>query len=132
MTTERRLRVVDFVLWVLGATGGVVVVLGVLSVAVTGTLVGLKVGLFLVGFGLFGVSALAIQPKRPTRESKLVDFAREEPTRFEQLLYEVPPLRGEWLPAKRRVNRNWKLFATSLSLLAVSLALEDVFGVAAV
>jgi len=42
----------------------------------------------------------------------------------------VPPLRGEWLPVERRVSRNWKLFMTSLSLLAVSLALEDVFGVA--
>lgn len=130
MTTERRLRIADFAVWVLGATAGVVLSLAVLSLAVTGDLVGLKFGLFLVGFALFGVSALAIQPKRPNRESKRIDFSREEPTRYERLLYEVPPLRGEWLPAKRRVSRNWKLFATSLSLLAVSLALEDVFGVA--
>ncbi len=130
MTTERRLRVADFLLWVLGATTGVVVSLGVLSFAATGGLVGLKFALFLVGFGLFGVSAFALQPKHSGQGSKMVDFERDDPTRFERLLYEVPPLRGEWLPVKRRVSRNWKLFATSLLLLAVSLALEDVFGIA--
>ena len=130
MTTERRLRVVDFVLWVLVVTTGVVVSLGVVSLAATGGLVGLKVALFLIGFGLFGVSALAVQPKSPRRDRKLIDFDGDDPARFERLLYEVPPLRGEWLPVERRVSRNWKLFMTSLSLLAVSLALEDVFGVA--
>jgi len=130
MTTERRLRVVDFVLWVLVVTTGVVVSLGVVSLAATGGLVGLKVALFLIGFGLFGVSALAVQPKSPRRDRKLIDFDGDDPARLERLLYEVPPLRGEWLPVERRVSRNWKLFMTSLSLLAVSLALEDVFGVA--
>ncbi len=130
MTTERRLRVADFVLWVLGATTATVACLAVLSLAVTGGLLGLKLGLFLVGFALFGIAALALQPKSPRRDRKLVDFDGDDPTRFERLLYEVPPLRDEWLPAERRVSRNWKLFATSLALLAVSLALEDVFGVA--
>jgi len=130
MTTERRLRVVDFVLWVLVVTTGVVVSLGVVSLAATGGLVGLKVALFLIGFGLFGVSALAVQPKSPRRDRKLIDFDGDDPARLERLLYEVPPLRGEWLPVERRVSRNWKLFMTSLSLLAVSLALEDAFGVA--
>jgi len=130
MTTERRLRVVDFVLWVLVVTTGVVVSLGVVSLAATGGLVGLKVALFLIGFGLFGVSALAVQPKSHRRDRKLIDFDGDDPARLERLLYEVPPLRGEWLPVERRVSRNWKLFMTSLSLLAVSLALEDAFGVA--
>jgi len=82
-----------------------------------------------MGTLLFGVGSFGIQPERPKRDGQLVDLDSGEPNRFEDRIQELPPLRGERLPFSDRVDRNVKLFVTAIAVLAVSAALEFVFGV---
>lgn len=142
MTSKRLLRAADFTLWVVTVSAAVVAVGAVLSFALGDGLLTLKYLLFVVGFLMFGVGSIGIQPRsmrrrakeragedtgRPTLGSLSTDDGSEYG--FEERLHTLPPLRDEWLPPDDRVSRDWKLFVTSLVVLAVSLWLEVGVGV---
>jgi len=129
MTNRLGLRLLEFCLWVLAATASVSFVLAVLSVVTGGGLVRLKFLLFVVGFLVFGLGSLGLQPKSPRRDDKRITFEHDTETRFDERVQELPPLRGEWIPMSDRVSRNVKVFVTGVALLAVSLIMEIVFGV---
>lgn len=148
MASSRWLRLAEFLLWVAVVSTGVVAVSAVVAFAVGDGLLTLKFVLFVVGFLLFGVGSVGIQPKSLRRqraeragEDPLESDGRRHPTLgslstdsdteygFEKRILQVPPLRDERLALDDRVSRDWKLFATSLVVLAVSLGMELWLGV---
>lgn len=129
MASRRLLRYAEFALWVVAATVLIVAVAAVPAFLFGGGLPTLKLLLFVVGTLLFGVGSFGIQPERPKRDGQIVDLESGEPNRFEDKIQELPPLRGNRLPFSDRVDRNVKLFVTAVAVLAVSAALEFVFGV---
>jgi hypothetical protein len=146
MTSNRRLRAAEFVLWVASIAAAVVGVGAVLSFALGDGLLTLKYLLFVVGFLMFGVGSVGIQPRvrRPSlggnadgesapRGSLLGSLSTDSDDEygFEERIQRLPPLRDERLPVVDRVSRDWKLFAASLVVLGVSLLLEAGLGVAA-
>ena len=118
------LRFVDLVLWVVVVSAALVGVLGALAFAFGDGLLTLKYALFVVGFLLFGLGSIALQPKRPHRDRKLISVDRDDEYGFEERIHELPPLRGHRLPLDARVSRNAKVFVVSLVVLAVSFGLE--------
>ena len=129
MTSRRVLRYAEFALWVAAATALIVAVCAVPAFLFGSGLPTLKLLLFVVGWLLFGIGSFGIQPERPKRDGQIVNLETGEPNRFEDRVQEIPPLRGRRLPCSDRVNRNVKLFATAVAVLAVSAALELVFSV---
>lgn len=159
MAGRTLLRVVEFAVWVLVVAAAVVAVVGTVGFVVGGGLVGAKVALFVVGFLLFGVGSLAIQPEPPrpadVRLTNLTDgdsggedgegarsairdplgtvnrrvSFEERETRVDAVVQRVPPLADQDLPVDERVSQEVKLFAVSLVVLAVSLWLEFGLGV---
>jgi hypothetical protein len=129
---SQSLRVLETVVWVVAATAAIVGVAVVLGLAMQGDLTMAKVILFLVGFVLFGVSSFLLRPKPPKKDAE-DRFSVEgyDETRFEKVVQQVPPLDKEPIPIDQRVNRNVKLFLTSLLVLAVSFLMEAVGGVGA-
>ncbi|WP_135667424.1 DUF7555 family protein [Halorhabdus rudnickae] len=131
--TRNALRYVEFFYWVGVVSGSVLLVLAVPAFLVGDGLLSLKYALFVVGFILFGVGSFAIQPSPRGRGpiTRLFSFsvAGDSAFGFEQRLQELPPLEGSHLPIEYRVNRNVKLFVTSLVLLAISAVLEVWLGV---
>lgn len=135
MGSDSWLRAVEFVFWVVAATVVVVAVVGPVTFAAAG-LTGVKYGLFVVGFLMFGVGSFAIQPEPPDtslrkrrRLSEFVSLDGTDPNRLELTIARVPPLRGRVLPFERRVGRGPKVFVTSLVVLGVSLVMEFYLGV---
>lgn len=129
MTSRTVLRYVEFVFWVLAAAGFVVVVALVLGFAAGEGLLGTKYVLFVVGFLLFGLGSLGIQPTPPHRDEPRLDLDGEYENRLEAAIQDVPPLRDESLPYDARIARGPKLFVASLLVLGVSALLEFGFGV---
>jgi hypothetical protein len=131
---SRRLQALEAVYWILAATAGTVLGLSVLSVVFGDGLLTLKYLLFVVGFLLFGVGSVALwrgTRRRPTIwPSVEVGPDREDDLALERRLWELPGLRGEWLPPTDRLSRPVKLFLTGLLVLAISYTMEAVFGVA--
>lgn len=127
--TSNWLRLADFVLWVTTVGAAVVGVSAVIAFAVGGGLLTLKLLLFVVGFLMFGVGSVGIQPKSPHRDEKLFSLDTITEYGFEERIQEVPPLRDNVLPFEERVSRDGKVFATSLVVLSVSLLLEVGLGV---
>lgn len=124
------LRFAEFAVWVVVVACAGIIVLAIPSFAFGDGLLTLKAALFVVGFLLFGVASLGLQPKRPHRDRKLVSAESDSEFGFEERIQDVPPFRDRSLPLDARVSRNVKLFVVSLLLLAVSLLLEVGFGVA--
>ncbi|ACM55670.1 DUF7555 family protein [Halorubrum lacusprofundi] len=122
-------RISEFAIWVGAASTVVVVACATVAYAFGDGLLTLKYVLFVVGFALFGLGGLAIQPKAKRRDRKRVSFDTEQEWEIEARLAQLPPLRGMTIPFEKRVSRNVKMFATSLVVLAVSLSLEVVAGV---
>lgn len=129
MASRRLLRYAEFALWVVAATTLIVAGAAVPAFLFGSGLPSLKLLLFVVGTLLFGIGSFGIQPERPKRDGQIVDLESGEPNRFEDRIQELPPLRGNRLPFSDRVDRNVKLFVTAVAVLAVSAALEFVFGV---
>ncbi|WP_136689869.1 DUF7555 family protein [Halorhabdus amylolytica] len=134
LVTRNALRFVEFVYWVLTASGGIVLALAVPAFAVGDGLLSLKYALFVVGFLLFGVGSFAIQPSPRGRGplSRLFSLSVDGTSQFgfERRIQQVPPLDGESLPVADRVSRDVKVFVASLVLLGVSFVLEVGFDVA--
>lgn len=130
MTSKSVLRAAEFVLWV-AATAAVVVAVALLVGFAAGEgLLGAKYVLFFVGFLLFGLASLAIQPTPPHRDEKRLSLKGDRENRLESAIQNVPPLTDVALPFDERVSRGVKLFVTSLVVLGVSAVLEFGFGVA--
>jgi len=147
MTSDRLLRAVDLLLWVVVVAAAVIAVATVLAFTLGDGAVTLKYLLFVVGFLMFGAGSVGIQPegfrKRvdpetsggvgESRVPSLGGLSTDSDSEhdFEARIQQVPPLRGERLPLDDRVSRDWKLLASSLVVLGVSLLLEVGFDVAA-
>ncbi|WP_160134329.1 DUF7555 family protein [Halococcus salsus] len=116
------------------ATYAVVVVLcvaaaaAVVSLPLGWGLVGVKYALFFAGFLVFGVSTLWLRPTPPWKDDEGSAGRREE-SRFQAAVQRAPPLRRYGLVPDDRLSPAAKLFLSSLLMLAVSFALETVFGV---
>lgn len=128
MSDEWRLRVVEFVVWVLAATGIVVGASLLVGVAIGGVLAG-KYAVFLSGVALFGIGSLAIQPGSLRSGEERVSLDGDGELSFEEYIQRVPPLRDRGLRLDRRVDRSIKVFVTGLLVLGVSGVMEFVFGV---
>ncbi|WP_276260032.1 DUF7555 family protein [Haloglomus litoreum] len=127
MTSDRVLRVVDFVAWVAALSGAVVVVAGTPALLIGG-LPAVKQFLFVVGILMFGYASFAIQPERPHRDGQMVTASRDTESEFEARLQDTLPVE-ERLPYDKRVSRDTKLFVSSIVVLVVSLLLELGLGV---
>jgi hypothetical protein len=124
-----RLRIAEFVLWVVLVGGAVSAGAIAAGLAVGGTLVSAKYAVFVVGVLLFGFGSLGIQPTPSYKAEKRVTLESTHQNRFEARIQELPPLRGRRLPFDQRVSRNKKVFVTSLLVLGVSLFMEFGLGV---
>ena len=129
------LQLTEFLLWVLIASTVTVVTSGVTALVIWTNLVAVKNTLFVVGTVLFGIGSVGIQPERirhraiDTRSGRKISIGRfsvETNTEygFEQRIQTIPPLRDNPLALSERISRDWKLFTTSLLVLATSLYFE--------
>lgn len=143
-TSKLILQLTEFLLWVLIASTVTVILSGVTAFVIWTNLVAVKNALFLVGILLFGIGSVGIQPKRVRRRAmntrseykgssdrthrqiSLGQFSADTNTEygFETRIQTIPPLRDNRLSINERVSRDWKLFATSLLVLATSLYFE--------
>ncbi|MFC7155949.1 hypothetical protein ACFQPA_10830 [Halomarina halobia] len=129
----RRLQVLDAAAYALVLTAVVVA----LSVAVTLALgvarpwVGVKYLLFVVGLLLFGVASVKLRPKAAYSERDLLPANSEGETGFQALVQRLVALLGERyrLAPDERFSDAAKLLLASVGVLAVSAAMEFVFGV---
>ena len=124
MRSETALRFVDLAFWVAAVALVIVAAALALGFATGEGLLGAKYILFVVGFLLFGLGSLGIQPTPPNKEERRLSLDADEETRLEAAIQEVPPLRDGHLPFDRRVGRGVKIFLTSLVVLGVSAILE--------
>lgn len=128
-TTSNSARFSEFAVWVGAASAGVIAGCAAVAYLFGDGLLTLKYALFVVGFFLFGLGGLAIQPKAKRRDHERITLDTEQAWGIEERLARLPPLCAVAIPFEERVSRNLKLLATSLVVLAVSLALEVVAGV---
>ncbi len=131
MQTPSNAAQVEFAVWVGAASAAVVTACAVGAYTLGNGILTLKYALFVVGFALFGLGGLAIQPAGKRRERKRVSFDTGRAWAIEDRLARLPPLRGRTIPFEKRVSRDAKIFATSLVVLGVSLVLEVGAGVGA-
>ncbi|MFW5919415.1 MAG: DUF7555 family protein, partial [Halanaeroarchaeum sp.] len=128
-----RLRALEAVYWIFGGTTVVILGSGVLAFVFGDGLLTLKYLLFIIGFFLFGIGSFALWRKTRRRPTiwPSVDVGPDttEELGLERRLWELPGLRGEYLPPSARVSRPVKLFVTGVLVLAVSYAMEAFFGV---
>lgn len=154
MDADRRLQLFEFALWVAVASVVTVAVGLAAGLLVGGSLRAGKLALFVVGFLLFGVGSVAIQPSGPDLSGSVYDTDEDAGRRslnplgggpnvggesgirtadedggadergFEARLQEVGPLADHHLPPERRVSRGAKVFATSIVVLVVSFLME--------
>lgn len=144
-TSKLILQLTEFLLWVLIASTVAIILSGVTAFIIWTNLVAVKNALFVVGILLFGIGSVGIQPKRVRRRAmntrsenkaassdrthrqiSLGRFSADTNTEygFETRIQTIPPLRNNRLSLSERVSRDWKLFATSLLVLATSLYFE--------
>lgn len=109
----------------------------VLTVLTGGTLVRVKVLLFLAGWILLGYATFRLWPRvsadsstEPRPAGKESIPGSPEATRFRTLVQRIPPMR--WIeppPPGKRLSPRWKLFLGSLLVLLTSFLMETVFGI---
>lgn len=126
---ERRYRAIEFILWVATVTIIVVSISVGIGLITGGGLLTAKYILFTVGFLLFGVSSLALQPKKPHHDKKRISLESQFQSRLEKRIQRIPPLRNEPLAFDRRIRRAFKSFVTSLLLLGISFFMEFGLGI---
>lgn len=124
---SRVARLVDAVQYALGLTATIALLLTPVSVLASAGFWGVKYGLFLFGVLSFGYATWLAWPRTPA------DLATEgqgrEETRFQEFIRRVPP--AAWYPlAPADRARNWvRLYLASVTMLALSFAMEAVFGI---
>lgn len=97
--------------------------------------VGVKYGLFWVGWLTFGYAVFTLRPTPPwkdedERSGESIPKGNAGETRFQRVVQSLPPARFVPLPKVDRLPESVKLFLSAIALLATSFALEAVFGVA--
>lgn len=94
--------------------------------------VGVKTGLFVIGFLLFGLSSIQLWPTPPwKRDDEEGTTGEREETRFQAFVQRIPPLGRYGLAPDERLSPAAKLFVASVLTLLVSFVMEVGFGVAA-
>lgn len=94
--------------------------------------VGVKIGLFVTGFLLFGLSSIQLWPTPPwKRDDEEETIGEREETHFQAFVQRIPPLGRYGLAPDERLSSAAKLFVASVLTLLVSFVMETVFGVAA-
>ena len=132
MKTARRLfvKAVDGLQYAVALNVLVVVVLGPLFVLVTGTLVGLKWVLFLVGLLLLGVGGVKLRPPPPGRESSRLGIANSTAEDgFGGRVGRLPPVAWYDPGPTDHLSDGARFLLAGVMAWAVSFALEAVFGV---
>lgn len=129
MSSERQLRAVEFLVWVVVVAVGVVGAAVVAGFLLGSGLLGAKYLLFIMGGVLFGVGSLAIQPDKPTGDERWFSFAPEVETRVDRLVQRIPPLDEQYLPPGDRIGLGWKLLGVGVVAMGVSIWLEVGLGV---
>lgn len=116
----------------MGASLCVITASSIIAFAIGGTLVTVKVGLFVIGILLFGIGTIGVRPApaAPHKE-KLLSPDGDSQARFEAWIQTFPPLSGRPLRFPDRIRRSWKLLVTSLVVLGVSAFLELGLGITA-
>jgi hypothetical protein len=128
---DRPRQLLDLAAYTLAVLAVLFVALGAVSVALGSGLVGVKRGLFVVGFLLLAYSTLKLRPVRPDKdpsEARIPADAGHE-TPFQSRVQRLLPAEYR-LEHDDRLADGTKLFVASLVVLVVSFVMETVFGVA--
>ncbi|MFC7167167.1 DUF7555 family protein [Halospeciosus flavus] len=123
-------KLIDAVQYAVAVTVVAAVVSAVPSVLLGAGLVGVKYGLFVLGFLAFGYASFLLQPVKPWKSGgHRRDREAGEPTPFRRFVRRLPP--AAWFPIEpeERFGREVKLLLASVVMLAVSYVMEVVFGV---
>lgn len=112
--------------------------------ATVGVLVGarpapsVKYGLFVFGWLALGYGTLLLTPTPPWKDDKEASFKlsdafsnpNEEPdTKFQRFVQALPPARFRQIPHHDRLSTGARMFIAALAMMAVSIVLEQAFGV---
>lgn len=119
-------QIVDAAGYAAWSTVAAVFVSGLVSLVAGAGAVGVKYGLFLIGFGLFGYSIFLLKPSKPGSEPKVQPRGD---TRFEARTKWLPPHRWFHLAPADRLRPGTKLFLASLTILAMSYLMESLLGI---
>jgi hypothetical protein len=129
---KRILQLIELLYWVFCVSLAVLSLASIFALAIGGTLVTVKVGLFVIGVLLFGIGAIGVRPAPAApHKNKLFSPDGDSQARFEAWIQTLPPLSAHPLRFPDRIRRSWKLVATSFVVLAVSAFLELGLGVTA-
>ena len=129
--SDRPRQLLDLVAYVLGVLVALFVVLGVVSAFLGMGLIGVKYGLFLVGTLMLGLGSLKLRPVRMDKDPReaLLPANSGEETPLQAAVQRALPAQYR-LAYGDRLSDGTKLFVASLVVLAVSFAMEAVFGIA--
>lgn len=132
-------QALEAIIYAVAVTVIVVIVSIVISFALSGGWVGVKLILFVVGFGLFGIATFKLRPTASWREndengsgnknSELLQMDSDNESRLQRAIYRVPPLDRYGLHPNERLSGGVKLFLASILVLVVSYLMEAVFDV---
>jgi hypothetical protein len=126
------LKLLDLLLYGLMVAVVLVCVSAVVSFALGAGWGGSKYLLFVVGFLLFGLSALGMRPKgawKDDDDDEAQHVSSDDETRFQTFVQAIPPLRWYDLEPDDRLSFAAKLFVGSLFVLGASFVMETVFDV---
>lgn len=110
----------------LGLVGGVVSALGF---DWGWGLLGVKYGLFLVGWLVFGYGALQLRPRAAWKDDEGGTATPRSETRFQALVQSLPPARFLPLAPGERLSTAARIFVGSVLMLATSFVMGQVFGI---
>lgn len=139
MLTVLGLKLVDAATYAAALVGVIAVPFGALELVVVGGLVFTKWVLFFLGAFLAMIAGLQLRPASPKKRAAAAQAGPNSGTiggielsRFQRLAAAAPPARWTGLEPNDRFSPATKLLFGSLSMLAVSYAMEAVFGISVV
>ena len=132
--TLRGRQALDAIVYAVVVTAIVSIISIVVSFVLGWGLVGVKFTLFVVGFGLFGVSTFKLRPTAPWKEengneSSEISYSDDD-SPLQRVIHRVLPLDQYELHPKDRLSDGAKLFLASVLMLVVSFLMESVLGIA--
>lgn len=124
------LRLVDFLYWTATASTGVSTIAAILALAIDGTLVTVKVLLFVCGMLLLGIGSLSVRPAPAApHKDEMVSTESDTQIRLEAWIQQLPPLKSNPLRYTDRISRGWKILATGIVVLGISAFMEFGLGI---
>lgn len=123
---------VTYVALMLAVFGGVS---GLSAVAVGGRFTpGVKFGLFVFGWLAFFFGTMKLRPKAAWKsdDEGLLELSEDTDVResdFQRLVQWLPPARFRQVPPDRRLPTGYRMFLAAVCMMAVSIVLEQFFGV---